>query len=128
MRTTRRNGIIIGGCALDYCLRALCFLAEDGGIVSSKVVSDETGVPRDYLIQLMQPMRRAGLVAAHAGKGGGYYLDADPGDVKVAEILEAVDGVSDQSKLGREAKVVNDMVSKHLEAITLRDLMTENEK
>lgn len=126
MKTSGRNGIVCGGCALDYCLRALCFLARDENIVSSSVVSSETGIPRDYLIQLMQPMRQMGLVAARSGKGGGYYLDSDPGEVSVAQVLEALGGVADQGKLGREAKVVNDKVFKCLETMTLLDLMSEN--
>ncbi len=44
-----------------YALRAVIYLAMEGGTVSSKKISEGIAVPRDYLIQLFQLLRKANI-------------------------------------------------------------------
>ncbi|HWT08193.1 MAG TPA: Rrf2 family transcriptional regulator [Roseomonas sp.] len=44
-----------------------------------------------YLEQLFGRLRRAGLVASARGPGGGYRLARPPGDIRIAEVVEAAD-------------------------------------
>ena len=46
-------------------------------------------IPRDYLIQLAQLLRNAGLIEARPGKHGGYRLAKDPADISVLQIISA---------------------------------------
>lgn len=75
----------------DYALRAVLYLAMEGTVVSSKKISEDIAVPRDYLIQLSQLLRNAGIIEARAGKNGGYVLAKDPSEISFLEIIQAID-------------------------------------
>ena len=73
-----------------YALRAVIYLAMEGGTVSSKKISEGIAVPRDYLIQLFQLLRKANIAEAKAGKTGGYLLAKDPSQITFLEIINAI--------------------------------------
>ena len=60
-------------------------------LVSLAEVSRRQNVSQPYLEQLFVKLRRAGLVDSVRGPGGGYRLAKPPSDIRIAEILEAVD-------------------------------------
>ncbi len=62
----------------DYGLRAVLYLAAQGHTCSSKDIAQDMSIPRDYLIQLAQLLRNAGIIEARPGKHGGYRLANDP--------------------------------------------------
>ncbi len=49
------------------------------------------GISLSYLEQLFAKLRRAGLVTSVRGGAGGYVLGALAADIRVADIIEAVD-------------------------------------
>lgn len=73
-----------------YALRAVIYLAMEEGTVSSKKISEGIAVPRDYLIQLFQLLRKANIAEAKAGKTGGYLLAKDPSQITFLEIINAI--------------------------------------
>ena len=75
----------------DYGLRAVLYLAAQGGTCSSKEIAQGMSIPRDYLIQLAQLLRNAGIVEARPGKNGGYRLAKDPSQITLLEVIEALD-------------------------------------
>lgn len=82
----------------DYSIRALLYLAAQGTTCSSKDIAEEMAIPRDYLIQLAQLLRNAGLIEARSGKNGGYKLAKDPSDITVLQIMKALrEGVQGSS-------------------------------
>ena len=76
-----------------YAVMALADLAmhSNGGTVPLSAISERQHISLHYLEQLFLKMRRAGLVVATRGPGGGYALAEAPGDIDVAAIMEAVD-------------------------------------
>ena len=81
----------------DYGMRAILYLAAQGTTCSSKDIAEDMSIPRDYLIQLAQLLRNAGIIEARPGKHGGYRLAKDPADTNVLEIMEALDDDAKQS-------------------------------
>ncbi len=75
----------------DYGIRAILYLADRGTTCSSKDIAQDMSIPRDYLIQLAQLLRNAGLIEARPGKHGGYRLAKDPTDISVLQIMSALD-------------------------------------
>ena len=71
-------------------MRAVLYLAEKGSICSSREVADEMSIPRDYLIQLAQLLRNAGIVHARPGKNGGYSLAKDASEISMLDIFNAL--------------------------------------
>ena len=66
-------------------------LAEDHDLVSLAEISKRQDISLPYLEQLFVKLRRAGLVEAVRGPGGGYRLTRSPDAIRVSEIMEAVE-------------------------------------
>lgn len=76
--------------SVEYGMRAVLYLAEKGSICSSREVVDEMSIPRDYLIQLAQLLRNAGIIHARPGKSGGYSLAKDASEISMLDIFNAL--------------------------------------
>lgn len=76
-----------------YAMVALADLAlqTDDALVNLTEISKRQDISLAYLEQLFVKLRRAGLVDSVRGPGGGYRLARPPSDIRVAEILGAVD-------------------------------------
>lgn len=55
-------------------------------------IAERTGIPQPYLEQILLALKGAGLVRSKRGVGGGYVLARQPDQIKIADILSAVDG------------------------------------
>lgn len=76
-----------------YAVMALADLAAHGGgerAVPLQEISDRQGISLSYLEQLFARMRRAGLVAGVRGPGGGYRLARVAADVRISDVIAAV--------------------------------------
>ncbi|MCP1167726.1 Fe-S cluster assembly transcriptional regulator IscR [Limimaricola litoreus] len=76
-----------------YAMVALADLAlqPQGSLVTLGDISKRQDVSLPYLEQLFVKLRRAGLVESVRGPGGGYRLARPAAEIRVAEILGAVD-------------------------------------
>ncbi|MEL6915042.1 MAG: Rrf2 family transcriptional regulator [Pseudomonadota bacterium] len=76
-----------------YAMVALADLALQGEakLVSLGEISKRQSISLPYLEQLFVKLRRAGLVSSVRGPGGGYKLARPASEIRVAEILGAVD-------------------------------------
>jgi len=78
----------------QHALRALIYLAEKDapGPVLVREIAIAADVPQPSLAKILHSLRGRGLVQSTKGPGGGYRL-ARPGDqMRIAEVIEAVDG------------------------------------
>ena len=82
---------------VPYAIYAVFDLAYNspGESVQSRVVSDRQGIPARYLEQIFQQLRRAGLVTSKRGPGGGYTLALPTDQIRVRDIMEAMEGPFD---------------------------------
>lgn len=76
-----------------YAMVALADLAtvRDDQLTSLAAISKRQDISLPYLEQLFVKLRRAGLVESVRGPGGGYRLAREPSEIRVSEVLEAVD-------------------------------------
>jgi Rrf2 family iron-sulfur cluster assembly transcriptional regulator len=76
-----------------YAMVALTDLAAmpAGSVVSLSDLSTRQKISLTYLEQLFVRLRRAGLVESVRGPGGGYMLAKPPSEIRVSDVLEAVD-------------------------------------
>jgi Rrf2 family nitric oxide-sensitive transcriptional repressor len=76
----------------EYALRAIVVLAGDPSTSwTAQAIAAKTQVPYDYLIKVLQPLTRAGLVSAQRGRNGGFALTRLPEQVNVLDVINAVD-------------------------------------
>jgi Rrf2 family iron-sulfur cluster assembly transcriptional regulator len=76
-----------------YAMVALTDLATAGPetLTSLAAISKRQDISLPYLEQLFVKLRRAGLVESARGPGGGYRLAKPPADIRVSDVLHAVD-------------------------------------
>lgn len=66
-------------------------LQKEDTLLSLTDLSKRQNISLPYLEQLFVKLRRAGLVESVRGPGGGYKLAKSPSDIRVVDILSAVD-------------------------------------
>ena len=76
----------------DYAIRIVCLLAGEAGRLDAGSISGRTGVSTGFSLKILRKLVGAGLVRSYQGKQGGYELAADPTDINLCQILEAVEG------------------------------------
>ena len=76
-----------------YAVAAMADIAAFAGDepVAVSEVAVRQGISLSYLEQLFAKLRRSGLVESARGAGGGYRLARPAGDIRVADIVGAVD-------------------------------------
>lgn len=62
------------------------------GPVSLAEIAAEEDLPRAYLEQLVTSLRDAGLVTSTRGARGGYALGRHPGEIRMSDVLRALEG------------------------------------
>ena len=77
----------------DYAVRAAVELAAAGkGPVTGEAIADAQDIPLRFLENILGELRHAGLVQSQRGSEGGYWLAREPGEVKIADVIRAVEG------------------------------------
>lgn len=76
----------------EYALRAVVALSEDPQTPwTAQAISAKTQVPQDYLMKVLQPLTKAGLLTAQRGRNGGFLLTRPPDQITVLDVVTAVD-------------------------------------
>ena len=77
----------------DYAVRALIELAaRDGGPVKGDQLATAQQIPPKFLEAILAQLRQARLVHSRRGAEGGYWLARPAAEIRLAEIIRAVDG------------------------------------
>lgn len=124
---------------LEYACRALAQLAKhhDGRTLTQlEEIAQREAVSASFLVQILNDLRRAGLIDSRRGKAGGYLLGRPPGEISFRQIVDAVDpallqcSVSRDGESGATVRQAWDEVSaalQHaLEQITLESLASNS--
>lgn len=80
---------------LEYACRVLAQLARTHGqekLAHIDELSEAEKIPANYLVQILNELRNAGLIISKRGKQGGYALSRAPVRIGLEEIVRAVDG------------------------------------
>ncbi|MFQ6019516.1 MAG: RrF2 family transcriptional regulator [Dehalococcoidia bacterium] len=79
----------------DYGIRAIIELAHHYGAarpMQSSEIAARQNVPESYLEQLLTTLRRAGFIRSVRGPQGGHALIRNPDDLRVSEVISALEG------------------------------------
>lgn len=124
----------------QYGVRAMFEIARGypENPVTIKEIYERQDVSVAYLEQILNKLRKAGLVRSVKGPGGGYLLAKEPGHITIAEILKELEGpVAITSCLDPEEgcsrvegcvthllwRSLGAKIEAFLETITLKDLL-----
>lgn len=79
---------------MEYACRALAQLAKQADadhLTRLEELAQREAVSSNFLVQILNDLRRAGIVASRRGTGGGYVLARAPETVTLRQIVDAVD-------------------------------------
>lgn len=121
-----------------YAVVALLDVAENATTrpVSLADVAARQKISLSYLEQLFAHLRRAGLVGASRGPGGGYRLQRAAKEITILEVFQAVEDIANTPAEGSSRdwtegpaaelwQALDDHISRFLEKTTMADLMGE---
>ncbi len=86
---------------VQYGLRAMAYLAQnapDGRAVSVREISYKEKIPNEYLEKIFSRLQKSGLLAAKKGVAGGYVIAKPAGQIKIAEIFDALESPATKIK------------------------------
>ena len=98
-----------------YAVTAALAMAEryaGGDLLTARAISQDQHIPSQFLGQILQQLRTAGLITSTRGSSGGFRLVRSPEAISVAEIVDAVCPTSncgEFSEASRHARVVNEV-------------------
>jgi Rrf2 family protein len=81
--------------ASEYAIFALVEMAGqagDGRPAASHLTAQARGLPERFLLKVLQPLVRVGILNSIKGPNGGYRLAKPATKVTMLDIIEAVDG------------------------------------
>ena len=81
----------------QYALRAVFELARHAASEPLKTaqIAEAQAIPVRFLEIILNHLKRAGLVNAKRGIYGGYTLEHPPGEIRVSDVFQALDGDTD---------------------------------
>lgn len=75
-------------------LQAVLYLStKEKRLFNASEVSQELKVPKEYVSKVLQILTASGIVGSRKGKKGGFYLAKEPIEIKLIDIVEAIDGL-----------------------------------
>lgn len=126
-----------------YALRVLLDLAQhrDGGYVSMRDVAQRQGISLKYLEKILPVLTKNGIVAGLQGKGGGYRLAVEPGELSLGKVLRLTEGSlapvaclecgaepcqrAESCQTRPVWEELDRLVNDYLDGVTLNDLMNQ---
>ena len=130
---------------IEYGIVALIDISinmRENEVVTVSSISERQGISKNYLEQVLTPLRQAGIIVGTKGAQGGYNLTSKPESLKLSTILAALDSSlltisADSAGCDENIKHAIDIclwsrmdsaVKAIAESVTLADLVEEYKK
>ena len=84
----------------EYACVAVFELASQYGSaepIRVREIATRHGIPPRFLVQILLPLKAAGLVASTRGAAGGYQLIRPPEQVSLDEVMRVIEGPASDS-------------------------------
>lgn len=127
-----------------YGLRAIIDLSlnSNGDYVSLISIAERQDISKNYLEQVFSALRKSNIVKSVKGSQGGYLLNCKTSEIKVGDILRALEGdlsVVKEDETNKSNKIelcikknlwdkIDEKVFELIDSITLEDLINEYTK
>ena len=112
-----------------YGVRAIFDIAfhNHGKATQIKEIAERQAIPPRFLEQIFQDLKRAGLVSSKRGPRGGYQLAIPPSDIRLGDIVRALEGPITLSAPKRAEKNDGDATSRAVTEEAFEDLAEQIE-
>jgi len=84
----------------EYAIRAFVHLAQvpDGRFTMARDIAEQEDIPVHFLAKILQQLARKGLLRSSKGPSGGFSLRQRPRQIRLLDIVEALDGLAAYEK------------------------------
>lgn len=127
----------------DYGLRAVLelSLAYGSGTMQSAEIAANQNIPESYLVQLLNQLRKSGMIRSVRGPRGGHELVRRPDELTIGDVLAVLDGPLDLLGRGEDRPTsasddlfrevwgeVEDAIRQAVSSVTFADLVSRQRK
>ena len=125
----------------EYGLAAIADIAihsEQGKKAVTAEIAKRQRISQKYLEQILLQLRHSNLIYASKGKNGGYYLTRAASNIKITDVLNALDNsiLADSSELDAEDGIrlnlkvclwdkINSQMREYMDRLTLAELLRQ---
>lgn len=87
-------------CKCSYAIQSLTRLAmiRPQGFLLIEDLCSQTDLPRHFVAKILQELVRQKLLISAKGRGGGFALSRSPSEIRLLDIVTAVDGIQGYSQ------------------------------
>ncbi len=80
--------------AADYALRGILYLSMQprNTLCVVSEIAEEMSIPEGFLARIFQILAKSGIIRSHRGKKGGFSLAKPPEEIRMKEVIEALEG------------------------------------
>ena len=77
-----------------YGIKALTYICkhQSDAPISIAQIAENENIPLKFLEAILLTLKKAGILSAKKGKGGGYYLRRAPEEIHMSEIIRLLNG------------------------------------
>lgn len=125
-----------------YGVRALFDIAfhNGGGPTQIREIAERELIPARFLEQIFQDLKKAGILGSKRGPRGGYHLARDASEIKLGDVLRALEGpivsfAADDERGGKSpdatSSIFRDLatsIERCFDEVTLEDVVRRGEK
>lgn len=122
----------------DYGLMAIQYIAfhQHDGVVNAKRIAEDLGIPGELLAKILQRLAKRKLISSVNGPKGGYELAREPRQIRINEVLRAIEGPLalahcyralqcpqlDRCNIRRPVRAIQARIEHMLDTMTLEDM------
>ena len=80
----------------EYGLQAVLYLSSlpETTVVSAEDIAKELHIPKEFVSKILQELTTSGIIDSKKGKMGGFFLKRKPSELKLIDIVLALDGTA----------------------------------
>lgn len=80
----------------EYGLQAVLYLATQRRreVIPSDEIAKKLNIPKEFISKILQSLTESGIVDSKKGKAGGFFLSKDPSNIRLIDIVAAIDGLN----------------------------------
>ncbi len=77
-------------------LQSVLFLStqKEGTLFDARKISEKVKQPKEFVSKILQILTKSGIVGSKKGKKGGFFLSKSASEIRLIEIVIAIDGKS----------------------------------
>lgn len=120
-----------------YAMRVIVRLyEEEETVVTTKLLSEKEHISQGVLMKVLFPLKKAGIVRSHQGRGnisGGFELAKSIKDVTIYDVVQIMEGdicfsngLEDSKKMFQEVRRINDVLIEECSHYSMYDILNRD--